>query len=137
MAVEQLELADRAPRKLRVGRDDGLEHADLVAWCVDLVSLAFAGQLQLLECDDPLQCGRLALQDENVAGLDHDVAGGLVTPLRTSEQSDDLDPTFAEIFQSLHRQACGGRVLGHGHLGRVAFEIEGRVHRDRTFSILR
>lgn len=104
MPVEQLELADGTAHKLRVGRDDGLNDADLIGWRVDLMSLAFAGQLQLLERHDSLERRRLALQDKNVFRLDHHITCGLIAPLGASEQRDDFDLGLAEILKCLQRQ---------------------------------
>ena len=108
---------------------DRLHHADLVARRVDLVALALAGQLKLLQCDDAFERRRFALQNENVAWLDHHIAGRLVAAAAASQQRDDLDLALAELFQRLHRDAGGGRVFGHRNFGRVALQIEGGVHR--------
>ena len=81
MAAEQLDLPGRAANELGFRRDHCLHDADLVMRRVDLLRLVAAGELQLLQRHDTLKRGRLALQDERVAGFQHHIAGGLKAAL--------------------------------------------------------
>ena len=66
------------PTSGEFGADHRLHDADLVGRRVDLVALVLARKLELLEIDHALERRRLALEDEDVAGLEQRVAGRLV-----------------------------------------------------------
>ena len=72
---------------------------------VDLVQFAFARKLQLLQGNDPFQRRRLALQNENVPGLDHHISRRLIAALAASKQGDHFDIILAKLLQCLHRDA--------------------------------
>ena len=116
-------------------RNDGLHHADVIGRCVFGVLGMVPRELQARTVHHLFESGRLALEDQNVTGLQgHRAAGRILAlpPVRSSvTTSISFSPKFSRSLIFFPTTAC---LLGHHDFGRIALQIEGGVDRRRALS---